>query len=817
MLGIPYNIQEIAQSAGAQDLFQGQLHPGKLRYVAYDSRRISHGAETLFVALKTPHRDGHDYVADAYAKGVRNFLVSRRLDLSGVNYALSEDTLLALQTWAMHHRLRFSYPVLAITGSNGKTTIKEWLATLLEPHMQVVKSPRSFNSQLGVPLSLLQLHPQAELAIIEAGISQKGEMEMLREMIQPTLGLLAHMGAAHADGFANETEKLAEKLLLFEQVEKLLFYTDQPDIFRQITATGLPVMSVGRAERADLHLHEEQGQWQLRYGDRAWTLPISGGGSGRQENILLTLLAVHSLGIDLAEVIPHLDTLLPVEMRTELISDHPRITILNDSYNTDPDAVRYAFSVLAELEAQPHKAIILSDIPHLGADQEQVQSTLLQEAIDLAGADKVWTVGPIFASLGHAQAYADTDSLLKAIQPSQFLDHQVLLKGARTFALEQLVPLLQGKPNATFLRINLDALGYNFRQLKGQLAPGVRAMCMVKAAGYGSGTWEIARELERLGADYLAVAYLSEGIDLRQRGIDLPIMIMNPDPGQMGSLLTYDLEPEISSVALLEAYLRAARWQTATRQRIHLKLETGMSRLGLVDDDLPAVQKRLFQAPDLEVVSAMSHLAAADDPGEAAFSRSQIAEFDRLYNKLFLGTGLHPWRHILNTAGLLQFPAAHWEMVRMGIGLYGINPVRDHPLHLQEVGSLISQISQIHQYPAGTSIGYGRAQSTIRDSRIATIPIGYADGIPRSLGEGRISFGIRGAMAPTIGRVCMDMLMLDVTDVPEARAGDPVLIWGEYGDQVLSVDRLALASGTIPYEILVRVSPRVRRIFSKGD
>lgn len=818
MLGIPYKIQEIAQFALAQDLFQGEFDPAPVKYLAWDSRSISHGKETLFVALSTDNRDGHDYISQAYEKGVRNFLTSQKLPYTDVNYALCENTLETFQLWARNHRRRFDYPVIAITGSNGKTIVKEWLTTLLEAQFQVVKSPMSYNSQIGVPASLLQLHPMADLAIIEAGISQPNEMDVLHELIFPTHGILTHMGDAHADGFTSFEEKLDEKAKLFQGVKQVWMHADQKEVFQSIQVKNLAVTSIGTSPEADLQITscESYGNGaMLQILEDCQTLEITlpQRDEAFVENATLSMLAARKLGMEWEEIQERVALLSPVEMRTEMITDNPEITIINDAYNSDLESIRNALQVLVRNSSHPRHILILSDIMHLGDQQVQKHQDILKEAEDLLGAEQVYTIGPVFHSLRKENAYPDTEAFMKAANYKSFRDAVVLLKGARPFRLENILPLLNQKLNSSALVINLEALSQNYRYLKSLLPEGTKTMCMVKAYAYGSGSWEIASALEQEGATYLTVAYASEAISLRQKGIRMPIMVMNADLDSISELLAYDIEPQVYSLDFLEKYLQKARLSAQSRYRIHLKLETGMGRLGLKKAELNRLVSLISLHPDLEVISVMTHLAAADEAEADDFSRKQVKRFQQMYAYLQENLGLQAFRHVLNTAGILRFPEYSFEMVRMGIGLYGISPTDTLQSELAEVGSLITQISQIQEHPSGTSIGYGRAQTTTRDSRIATIPLGYADGIPRSLGNGKISFLINGQPAPTFGRICMDMLMLDVTDIPTAKAGDEVVLIGKQGERQVSVADLAKAADTIPYEILVRISPRVRRVY----
>lgn len=792
MLGISYTIQQLAELIPVKDLFQGVLSKMHLQHISFDTRTISHGAQTIFVALKTGHRDGHDFITQAIDKGVKNFIVDRPLPYSGINYLLVEDTLEALQIWAIRHRQQFDYPVIGITGSNGKTIVKEWLTTLLEYHFQVVKSPMSYNSQVGVPFSILQLSPKHEVAIIEAGISQVGEMERLAAIIQPTLGILTHMGTAHAEGFESDDQKLSEKNLLFEAVKKVLVGSEQEPIVDFLVQQEVEVLTTISIDKTE------------------FKIPLPG--KSDQENALLAILAARQLGLSDEMIQARLPLLQPVEMRSEIITDNPDITILNDSYNADTDSIRNALQTLMTLEAHPNKIIVLTDLLHQGQDQAQIQQQLLKEAEALLGADQIWTIGPVFYKLRATQKFLRTEDFLQNFDYKQFRGSSILLKGSRVFGIERLIPLLNRRPNVTYLQLDLNKLIHNLRYLKQKVRDGVKVMCMVKAFSYGSGTWEIAKVLEEEGVEYLGVAYPSEGIELREKGISLPILINHPDPSAMGAMLQYDLEPLIYDFRLLEAFLRSARLYSAAPYRMHLKFDTGMGRLGFTQEEVPKLIETLAQYPDLHVISMMSHLAAAEMEEETDFSKNQIIHFNTICTQFQEVLGISPFRHILNTAGVLRFPEAAMDMVRLGIGLYGVNPTQGSE-PLAEVASLHSVISQIHEYPEGTSIGYDRTQYTQRASRIATIPIGYADGIFRNLSNGKTAFLVRGKLAPTFGRICMDTLMIDVTDIPDAQAGDEVIIFGKQAGQQRSISQLAQDAKTIPYEIMTSISPRVRRVY----
>lgn len=797
MLGLSHTIQDIAQITFAKDLFQGNEAQIPLQYLSVDTRNIIHGEQTLFIALKTTRRDGHDFIEKAIEKGVHNFLVHKEINFPNINYALVDDTLEALQLWAKTHREKFTYPVIGITGSNGKTTVKEWLTTLLEGQFQLVKSPMSYNSQLGVALSLLQMRPNIDAAIIEAGVSKVGEMEILAEMIQPTLGILTHMGNAHSEGFKNETEKIEEKLKLFKHTKKIIVSSEQPAIHHLLHEKKLPFKATPPLPAYSI-LHKEF----LTAADK--------------ENASLAAYAA-LIFFNMTEdaIKMRLSLLYPIQMRTEMITENPQITLINDSYNSDIDSIFNAFQLLENTHSQSRKKLIITDLSHLGANQEIIQRDILSQAEKRFGTENVITIGEIFAKIRDNDfSFFSTKDFTLHFQYKDYIGNVVLFKGARQFELETLLPLFHHNLTATVFKVNLTALVQNLRYFRSILPIQTKIMCMVKAFSYGSGTWEIAAALQQEGADYLAVAYTSEALELREKGINMPIMVMNPDMQSLEVLTKYEIEPQIYDFIILEKYVRAARLTGLNSYKIHLKFDTGMGRLGFSEKDLPHLIEILIQYPDIQVVSMLTHLAAADDKKADEFSLAQLSHFQHLYNILHTTLGITPLRHALNSAGILRFPQFAMDMVRVGVGLYGINPTeKGH--NLEEIGTLQTVISQIHTYPKGTSVGYGRSQFTERDSRIATLPIGYADGIFRRLGNGKISFFVHGKAAPTFGRICMDMLMIDVTDIPEAKGGDEVLIFGKMNDVSQSVCEVADAAETISYEILTRISPRVKRVYVK--
>lgn len=789
--------------------------------VAIDSRRIHHPDKTMFVALKGENRDGHDFVYLAYERGVRCFLVEKWMEgLAGATQIVVEDSRRSLQQFARRYRERFSYPVIGITGSNGKTIVKEWLATVLEGNMRLVKSPQSYNSQLGVPLSLLGMQKKLDLAIIEAGISRPGEMEKLAGMIQPKWGVLTHFGDAHAEGFDSEAEKLKEKLKLFSNTDCVFVSADDALVIAALRSAHIPFQSIGQDEAADLRVreaHSDGNHWYFSIGDTGFVLPVTG--RAALENALLVIQVAHHLGLEWETIRAKVACLHPVSMRMERITDNPEIAIINDAYNADRASVENAFSLLENERAHAGRRLILSDMEHQGQHQTAVQSELLAIAREKFGVANLILIGPIFRQLATAfsglRAYPDIDAFLVDFDYDDFRHTTVLLKGARRYALERLIPYLSRRVTATTFKINMNHLVHNFRQFRALLPPSVKMMSMVKAFAYGSGTWEIAQVLEEEDIDYLAVAYTAEGIALRTQGIEVPIVIMNADPQNLEQLLHFRLEPNVFSLEFLRAYVHAGDLGGFASYPIHIKVDTGMRRLGFRQEDLPPLNAFLADHPKVAVRSVLSHLASADVPEMDAFTQAQIAAFQAFQQGLQVPDGTAPLFHILNTAGIVRFRDHAMDMVRLGIGLYGISPVAGLDLDLREVGSLHSVVTQVHSYPAHTPIGYGCSEYTQRASRIATVPIGYADGIRRSLSNGVGRFLVRGQRAPVMGRVCMDMLMLDVTDIPGVEAGDEVTLIGCQGKECISVEEIAQLCDTIPYEILTGISQRVRRVYVK--
>lgn len=825
------------------DLLPGAVlrQPGPLDaavlHLLTDSRQgIADPAGAVFFALRGPHHDGHRYLPDLYARGVRLFVVADDIGLPAMLEAgivAVPDTLRMLQAVAAWHRRQFpALPVLGITGSNGKTIVKEWITQLLGPDERIVRSPRSWNSQLGVPLSVWGISEQHTLGIFEAGISEPGEMAELEAVIQPTLGLITMLGPAHAEGFASDEQKLAEKLRLFQHVRRLYYCADHASIHQAVQRAGLPgfswafqnpaadvqvsaVVSSGRVESSGKLRGKPTFLVRFQGESAELTLPFDDAAS--IENALHGVAFLLGHGTPLRDIQRRLDRLAPVAMRLERREGLNGCYLLDDSYSNDLASLQIALGFLRQQPRPGGRTLILSDVPQAAMAAPELYRRVAA-LVRAYGIQCFIGIGP---ELGRHQESFDraasvrfffdsTDAFLQALQPNTFRDETILVKGARAFGFERIVAALSPRVHGTVLDVNLDALVHNLNFFRASLRPATKIMVMVKAFAYGSGSYEVASLLEFHRADYLAVAYADEGAHLRTHGIRLPILVLNPSPDAFGLCWQHRLEPEVYSADMLRELL--ALWPADQPATIHLKLDTGMRRLGFTDEDLPELLDLLrLHAAQVRVASIFSHLAAADEARHDDFTREQLTTFTRLYESIVQVLGYRPLRHILNSAGIVRFPEAQWEMVRLGIGLYGVDATDTlAPDALRPVSSLRTTISQIKTLPPGTTVGYGRrGAATDQPRRIATLAIGYADGYDRRFSSGVGEVVIRGQRAPIVGTVCMDMCMADVTHIPDARAGDQALIFGPE----IPLPELAHRIGTIAYELLTNVSERVRRVF----
>ncbi len=792
-----YTLSQIATLTGGR--LQGDDR--HIRAVATDSRNhVAHPAETLFVALSGSGRDGAHYIGEMYRRGVRGFLC--RSVPSGAETAMPDasfvtvgDTLRALQALAAYHRQQYNGTVVGITGSNGKTVVKEWIAQLWPEGVgKLLRSPRSYNSQLGVALSLLMIEGDEQLVVIEAGISQPGEMERLEEMIQPQVGILTNIGAAHSENFTSDEQKLDEKLKLFRRSEAIIYHADNPLIAKYVTKRFGKNPERLRGWRAD-----EQTDLASHFSDYA-----------SRENATHVGMLYRLLGITPRP----LSVLQPVAMRLELREGILGSTVINDSYNSDLTALAIALDYLDQHAGDRPKSLILSDILQAGLKPDELYRQMAQ-LVGEHGICELTGIGPAISQSAqqflsvldadHLHFYASTDEFLRRIDKERFAGQSILVKGSRTFGFERISRVLEKRTHTTTLEVNLGALAANLSHFRAMLRPETRMMVMVKAHSYGTGAGEIAAMLQHEGVDYLAVAFADEGITLREAGIHLPIVVLNSDPGSFAVMADYNLEPEIYSFSSLRNYAAEMRSRGITGAPIHLKMDTGMHRLGFVADDLAALCEELQHEPSVRVRSIFSHLAASEDPAEDDFTRHQIALFTDMSGRIV--EALHDptiLRHICNSAAIARFPEAHFDMVRLGVGLYGI----EDPA-LQVTATLKTQIVQIKNLSAGETVGYNRRGVVSAPTRTATIPIGYADGMDRGLGRGAGHVLIRGVLCPTIGNICMDTCMIDISALPEAQEGDEVTIFGERP----TVKEVAEVLGTISYEVLTSVSARIKRIY----
>lgn len=821
---MPYSITHIRQILGAKWLNEPPLEQ-LIEHLLYDSRQIIFPEQSLFFAIAGPRQDGHKFIRDVYAAGVRNFVVSQKMETQGfpgANFLLVDHTVSALQTLAAWHRSQFTLPVIGITGSNGKTIVKEWLYQLLQDDFHIVRSPRSYNSQIGAPLSVWQIQPSHELGIFEAGISQMEEMAHIAPVIQPGIGILTNIGEAHNEGFPSIEVKLREKLILFASAHTIIYRRDHPLIDRILPETFPEKRTFSWSDKgltSDLLIREKKivrngTQLSGIYLDEPFSCEVPFQDEASLENALHCLCALLLLDYPLAEATRRLSRLEPVAMRLELKAGINNCILINDSYNSDLTSLTIALHFLRQQSAHTHRTLVLSDILQSGEPAPELYRKVARLVLEKKVSEfvgigpEVEHIRPFLPADFPATFFSDTLQFLRHADQHPFRNQTILLKGARAFQFERIANRLSYKAHKTVLEIDLDALRHNLHYFQRRLARGVRLLVMVKASAYGSGAAEVARILELQNTDYLGVAYADEGIELRKAGIQLPILVLNPEEASFDALFRYGLEPEIYNLPLLKRFLEALP-ENAPETAIHLKLETGMNRLGFLEQELPGAIELLQAYPFVRVASVFSHLAASEDPSQDEFTHQQASRFLRGFDILAEGLGYRPLRHLLNSNGVVRFPQYQMDMVRLGIGLYGIEGSREMKGKLRTVLTLKATVSQIREAGQGETVGYGRKGLIDKPTRIATISIGYADGLLRLAGNGRFQALIRGQRAPTIGNICMDMTMLDVTRIPEAREGDEVVIFGKD----LPVEELAGSLQTIPYEVLTNLSERVKRVY----
>ncbi len=834
--------------------FQTEPIVTQAQYLLNDSRQLSSPSNSIFFAIKGLHHDGHQFLDDLYRKGVREFVVEKAgcspavlRDLRAMTHAKVwqvESSIAAMQDVARQHRNQFAIPVVAITGSNGKTVVKEWLAQLLGNRYQVVKSPKSYNSQIGVPLSVWQMNQAHSLAIFEAGISCPNEMDKLAYVIQPTIGIFTNIGTAHNEFFTDTTHKIREKMKLFSEAKTLIYCADYVEIDEYVKQTFIhenptcKILPWSRVLASGIRI-----DWNIGYKNTKVSLMLNDfdtededlpfmGGKGMSldvpftdeasiENAIHCIVALIHLGYNELEIQARLQVLRPVSMRLELKQGIHGNFLIDDTYNNDIAGLTIALNFLNQQKQRPQKVVILSDLLETGLVErelyQQIAQLIAEKQIDIfIGIGEVLTRNCGTFTIpskkgvrkGALHFFRNTQDFLESSLIKEIKDSVLLIKGARKFGFEQIVNRLVQKTHRTVLEINLDAITHNLNFYRETIGQHTKIMVMVKAFAYGSGSAEVANLLQFHGVDYLAVAYADEGVTLRQNGIYLPIMVMNPSPNDFEKIMQYNLEPEIYSLRILHAFSEYIDEQKLTA-KIHLKLDTGMHRLGFEPHEIEALLEVLTQNPNLWISTIFSHLAAADEAQFDDFTLLQVSRYTQMANQISEAIGYHPSRHLANSAGIARFKEARLDMVRLGVGLYGVAATPQDQVQLQTVGTLKTVISQIKNIPVEETVGYGRKGVLNRPSRIATIAIGYADGFDRGFSRGVGEVLVHGVRCKVVGNVCMDMTMIDVTDVPEVQEGDEVIIFGKD----LSILELAQKIDSIPYEILTNVSERVKRVF----
>lgn len=789
----------------------------EVTYLSTDTRTILYPAGTLFFAITTKSASGQKFVKTAYNAGVRNFVVNSMDEgfesLNGSNFFIVDDTVAALQNIAAYHRSLFNIPVIGITGSNGKTIVKEWLYTALGTSFRITRSPKSYNSQIGVPLSVWELEEYSTLGIFEAGISEKGEMERLEPIIKPTIGILTNIGKAHSEGFTSDDEKMEEKLKLFRHSEALIF-RESAKVAKAIKKINSNINLISwdfNNANATVNITKIQKT------DGVSTITYLCKGAEGKCNINFTddislQNAIQCLvcGIYLGKPVK-LDNLEPIEMRLEVKSGTNGCQIIDDAYSNDLSSLSEALNTLDAFSKInfEKKSIIISDVAGSGMDGDTLYCSVAS-MIKQKGLNRIIAIGEDISN--HKEYFplstlffTSTDEFLK--QNIEFNNEIILIKGARKFHFEQITKRLEQKRHQTVMEINLNALVHNFKKLRSYIRRDTKTVAMIKADAYGCGALQVAQTLSHHHCNYFGVAVADEGVELRKAGIKNNIIIMDPEPGTFDLLIKYNLEPEIYSFGMLEKFAHYTETMGVQSHPIHIKIDTGMHRLGFLESDMPELVKQLKRCSGIKVMSVFSHLAAAEDPAEDKFTASQIGCFTRVTDYLRENLSKDIIRHILNTSGVQRLGDYQFEMVRLGVGLYGVG--LNEKSDIQNVATLKTIILQIKEIPSTETVGYNRRGVLNRTSRIAAIPIGYADGLSRAFGRGNGYVLINGKRAPFVGNICMDVCMVDVTDIDGVKEGDEVIIFNED----LTISELAAKTGTIPYEILTSVSKRVKRTY----
>lgn len=813
-------ISSIIQAIDAHQIQSGTVDT--ISYLSTNSRTIISGNDTLFFAIPTQRNDGHNYIENAYLKGARNFVVSKKINCStftGATFLLVKNTLNALQTLTSKVRTNFKGTVIGVTGSNGKTIVKEWLSNLLALKNSIIRNPQSYNSQTGVPLSAWLLNEPADFAILEAGISEVGEMKKLAPIIQPEIGIFTNIGEAHQANFSSIEEKIEEKLKLFSNSKKIIYCTDHKEIDHIIQQHSyLQAFSwSAKNNKANVQVQQKKGiettELIATYNTKVYSSEIPFTDAASIENATHCLVALILLEKAGLKELNHFKNLQPVAMRLEIKQGSNNCLVINDSYNADLNSLNIALDVLNQQASKQTitKTLILSDIYFSSKIDEELY-TEVAKIISKREINRFIGIGKNLQKFSYlfaknAEFFADTNRFINTFHTNQFRNEAILLKGSRSFEFDNIAAILQNKVHETVLEIDLTAMLNNLNYFRSKLKPATKIMVMVKAFSYGAGTAEIARFLEFHKVDYLAVAIADEGITLRNAGVSTPIIVMNPERHSFDLMIQHQLEPNIYSVRVLNDFLVAAKRNATQDFPVHLKIDTGMNRLGFTDTaEIEESVHQLVQDKSVHIKSVFSHLVGSDDEQFDNFTEQQKNKFEAVCNRIHSITGYYFDKHLLNSGGIERFPQYQFEMVRLGLGLYGLGISENQPLEI--VGTLKTTISQIRTVKKGESIGYSRAQFAEKEIKIGILPIGYADGINRRLGKGNGSFKYKNKEVKTVGNICMDMCMVDLTNT-DAKEGDTVIIFGK----THSPEKLALKSETISYEIISTISQRVKRIY----
>ncbi|MEA1874408.1 MAG: bifunctional UDP-N-acetylmuramoyl-tripeptide:D-alanyl-D-alanine ligase/alanine racemase [Bacteroidota bacterium] len=809
-----YHVSKIAKICHAKLLGDVDLY---VEHLLTDSRSITQSRNTMFFALSGYHHDGHEFVESLYQAGVRVFVVKKKPIIihPDAAYLLANDVLKALQAVAKDYRCQFDLPVVAITGSNGKTIVKEWINQIASPYHYIVRSPKSYNSQIGVPLSVVLLNKQADFAIFEAGISQKGEMKALQDIINPDIGVFTGLGAAHQENFDSSEEKLREKLLLFKSCKTIIAPADTPN-FKTTLNDLFPEKSDALItwsfdNEADYQCTQQgfDSETKIRLESRnelvEFSIPFTDRAS--IHNAISTYIIARSMDMKKEQIIPRMSLLEPVAMRLEVLEGINNCKIINDTYNSDVNALQIALDFASKQAGK--LIVILSDIVQSGRPEkefcQEVSDMLIHDDIQLIGIGEHISANRLFFDSG-ARFFQSTAEFLDSRLYLDFKDAVVLLKGARKFKFEEITRVLEKKLHQTVLEVDLNAMRKNLGYFRSLLPETTRIMVMVKAFSYGSGYVEVAKLLQEQSVDYLGVAFADEGVELRKAGISLPIIVMNPENSAFDLMLNYNLQFEIYSLSQLRALLTRMKNRAAESIQIHIKLDTGMHRLGFQTNEIQELLS-LLDDKVIHVSSVFSHLAASDSPEEDEFTALQLQRFHDMYEEISLVCETPPIRHIANTHGIIRHPETHLDMVRLGIGLYGYSSQDNN--FLKTVIRLKTRVLDVKALKSGGTVGYNRSGKLLRDSEIAILPIGYADGIRRRLGNGNWEVFIAGKMYPIIGDICMDMCMVDVTGA-KVNPGDEVVLFGDKPSAKTMADKLE----TIVYEVFTGIPPRVKRIYT---